>query len=191
MKAAVCSHSKRRVAREGRRRCPDLLEDDCSLQHIILDLADLRSRNRIRIRIRIRSRSRSRNRNRIRIRNRIRSRNRSRIRIRNRSRNRNRNRSRLEPIGKLAPEQKPLQRTAIQPEEEEEALPYASNELVAFHAKHKLKMSLSEVQPKVSAVFPRKDQYFTFLVESGRDTRLTRQSITTTERLLKLHATKN
>jgi|GEM_PF-5465094 hypothetical protein len=52
-------------------------------------------------------------------------------------------------------------------------------------------MSLSEVQPKVSAVFPRKDQYFTFLVESGRDTRLTRQSITTTERLLKLHATKN
>jgi serine/threonine-protein kinase HipA len=73
--------------------------------------------------------------------------------------------SELEPIGKLAPEQKPLRRTAIQPEEE--ALPYASNELVAFHAKHKLKMSLSGVQPKVSAVFSRKYKRFKVVETNG------------------------
>ena len=68
-------------------------------------------------------------------------------------------------IGKLSPKQKPLRRTAIQPEEE--AVPYASNELVAFHAKHKLKMSLSGVQPKVSAIFSRKDQCFKVVETNG------------------------
>jgi serine/threonine-protein kinase HipA len=74
--------------------------------------------------------------------------------------------SELEPIGKLSPKQKPRRRTAIQPKEEE-ALPYASNELVAFHAKHKLKMSLSGVQPKVSAIFSRKTQCFKVVETSG------------------------
>jgi len=73
--------------------------------------------------------------------------------------------SSLEPIGKFAPGQKPRRRTAIQPKEE--ALPYASNELVAFHAKHRLKMSLSGVQPKVSAVFSRKDQCFKVVETNG------------------------
>ena len=73
--------------------------------------------------------------------------------------------SQLEPIGKLAPGQKPRRRTAIQPDEG--ALPYASNELVAYHAKHKLKMSLSGVQPKVSAIFSRKDHCFQIVETNG------------------------
>lgn len=69
------------------------------------------------------------------------------------------------PIGRWIPVQKPRRRVAIDPPES--ALPYTSTELVAYHGKHKLRMSLSGVQPKVSAVFSRKENCFKIVETNG------------------------
>lgn len=69
------------------------------------------------------------------------------------------------PIGKFTTDQKANKRVAIDPKED--ALPYTATELVAYHGKHRLKMSLSGVQPKVSAVFSRKDQCFKIVDTNG------------------------
>ena len=69
------------------------------------------------------------------------------------------------PFGKLTPGAMPRKRVAIKPSGN--ALPYTTSELVAYHAKHKLRMSLSGVQPKVSAVFSRKEGRFTIVERNG------------------------
>lgn len=47
------------------------------------------------------------------------------------------------------------------------ALPYAWSELVTFHSREAPRMSLSGVQPKVSAVFSRKEGQFRMVTERG------------------------
>lgn len=69
------------------------------------------------------------------------------------------------PIGKVTPGQKATKRAAIHPGDD--ALPYTATELVAYHGKHRLKMSLSGMQPKVSAVFSRKQQQFKIVETNG------------------------
>lgn len=71
----------------------------------------------------------------------------------------------LRPIGKFALGQKLKARTPISPPET--ALPYAVSELVTFHSKRHLRMSLSGVQPKVSAIFSRKEQQFEVVEQNG------------------------
>lgn len=73
--------------------------------------------------------------------------------------------SREEPIGKFSPGPRPRNRVPIDPPED--ALPYTASELVAYHGKHKLRMSLSGMQPKVSAVFSRKDACFRIVENNG------------------------
>lgn len=68
------------------------------------------------------------------------------------------------PLGKVVPGQKARKRVAIDPGEQ--SVPYTIAELVSFHGKRKLRMSLSGVQPKVSAVFSRKERAFK-IVETG------------------------
>lgn len=70
-----------------------------------------------------------------------------------------------EPVGKFTPGQRSLRRVPIQPTGD--ALPYAASELVAFHGRHKLRMSLSGVQPKVTAVFSRKEGRFKVVEING------------------------
>lgn len=70
-----------------------------------------------------------------------------------------------EPVGKFVPGTKPRARVPIEPPED--ALRYQASELVAYHAKHKLRMSLSGVQPKVSAVFSRKEAQFKVVESNG------------------------
>jgi serine/threonine-protein kinase HipA len=67
-------------------------------------------------------------------------------------------------LGKVVPGQKARKRVAIHPDEH--SMPYTIAELVSYHGKHKLRMSLSGVQPKVSAVFSRKENAFK-IVETG------------------------
>jgi len=69
------------------------------------------------------------------------------------------------PIGKVTPGQKARKRAAIHPGDD--ALAYTATELVAYHGKHRLKMSLSGMQPKVSAVFSRKEQQFKIVETNG------------------------
>lgn len=71
----------------------------------------------------------------------------------------------LRPIGKIELGQKLKARTPIRPPET--ALPYAVSELVTFHSKRRLRMSLSGVQPKVSAIFSRKEQQFEVVEQNG------------------------
>jgi serine/threonine-protein kinase HipA len=61
--------------------------------------------------------------------------------------------------------QKRVARTKIQPAEH--ALPYPVRELVTFHSRVSPKMSLSGVQPKVSAVFSRKQGIFQMVEKRG------------------------
>jgi serine/threonine-protein kinase HipA len=68
------------------------------------------------------------------------------------------------PLGKVVPGQQARKRVAIEPGEH--SMPYTIAELVSYHGKHKLRMSLSGVQPKVSAVFSRKENAFK-IVETG------------------------
>ena len=68
------------------------------------------------------------------------------------------------PLGKVVPGQKRRKRAAIRPDGN--SMPYTIAELVSHHGKHKLRMSLSGVQPKVSAVFSRKENAFK-IVETG------------------------
>jgi serine/threonine-protein kinase HipA len=70
----------------------------------------------------------------------------------------------LKPLGKWIPRQKARKRGTITPDEN--SLPYSIAELVSYHGKRKLQMSLSGVQPKVSAVFSRKENSFK-IVETG------------------------
>lgn len=70
-----------------------------------------------------------------------------------------------EPVGKFTPEARPRNRVPITPSEN--ALPYPASALVAYHGKHKLRMSLSGVQPKVSAVFSRKAARFKIVETNG------------------------
>lgn len=74
-------------------------------------------------------------------------------------------RSDQKPIGKVTPGQTAKKRAAIHPDDD--ALPYTATDLVAYHGKHRLKMSLSGVQPKVSAVFSRKEQQFKIVETNG------------------------
>jgi serine/threonine-protein kinase HipA len=69
------------------------------------------------------------------------------------------------PIGKFIPGEKRHKRVPIEPPED--ALRYKTAELVAYHAKHKLRMSLSGVQPKVSAIYSRKEQRFKIVETNG------------------------
>jgi serine/threonine-protein kinase HipA len=69
------------------------------------------------------------------------------------------------PLGKVVPEQKARKRVAIDPGEH--SMPYTIAELVSYHSKHKLRMSLSGVQPKISAVFSRKESVFRIVETSG------------------------
>lgn len=69
------------------------------------------------------------------------------------------------PIGQWTPGTKPRKRVAITPPES--ALSYTSTELVAYHGRHKLRMSLSGVQPKVSAIFSRKENCFKIVETNG------------------------
>lgn len=69
------------------------------------------------------------------------------------------------PIGKTSPGKTPQKRVAINPPTT--ALPYTASELASYHSKKKLRMSLSGVQPKVSAVFSRKDQQFKIVETNG------------------------
>ncbi|MGJ8638031.1 MAG: type II toxin-antitoxin system HipA family toxin [Opitutaceae bacterium] len=71
----------------------------------------------------------------------------------------------LRPVGKVEPGQKLKARTPISPPQA--ALPYAVSELVTFHSKRRLRMSLSGVQPKVSAIFSRKEQQFEVVEQNG------------------------
>ncbi len=73
--------------------------------------------------------------------------------------------SQQQPIGKFSPRELPRKRVPIEPAED--GLPYTAAELVAYHGKHKLRMSLSGVQPKVSAVFSRKKQRFKIVETNG------------------------
>lgn len=70
------------------------------------------------------------------------------------------------PIGKVTPGQLLKKRVAIDPDEQI-ALPYTATEMVAYHGKHRLKMSLSGMQPKVSAVFSRNDGQFRIVETNG------------------------
>lgn len=70
-----------------------------------------------------------------------------------------------EPIGKCSLGKKPRCRVPILPPTG--ALPYTASELVAYHGKHKLRMSLSGVQPKVSAIFSRKESCFKVVESNG------------------------
>ncbi len=74
--------------------------------------------------------------------------------------------SEQKPIGKVTPGQLAKKRVAIEPGEAG-ALPYTATELVAYHGKHRMKMSLSGMQPKVSAVFSRKDGQFKVVDTNG------------------------
>ncbi len=69
------------------------------------------------------------------------------------------------PAGKVVPGKSPGKRVPIDPTKG--ALPYQASDLVAYHGKHKLKMSLSGMQPKVSAVFSRKEEYFRIVEING------------------------
>lgn len=69
------------------------------------------------------------------------------------------------PVGKVVPGKSRGRRVPIDPPEG--ALPYEASELVAYHGKHKLKMSLSGVQPKVAAVFSRKEGRFKVVESNG------------------------
>lgn len=69
------------------------------------------------------------------------------------------------PLGKWAPGKPPRKRVAIDPPEE--ALPYSASELVAYHGKYKLRMSLSGMQPKVMAVYSRKESRFQIVETNG------------------------
>ncbi|MGB0744837.1 MAG: type II toxin-antitoxin system HipA family toxin [Opitutales bacterium] len=70
------------------------------------------------------------------------------------------------PIGKVTPGQPAKKRVAIDPNEKG-VLPYTATELVAYHGKHRMKMSLSGMQPKVSAIFSRKDGQFRVVDTNG------------------------
>jgi serine/threonine-protein kinase HipA len=74
--------------------------------------------------------------------------------------------SEQQPIGKVTPGQPAKKRVAIDPAEAG-ALPYTATELVAYHGKHRMKMSLSGMQPKVSAVFSRKGGQFNVVETNG------------------------
>jgi serine/threonine-protein kinase HipA len=74
--------------------------------------------------------------------------------------------SEQKPIGKVTPGQPAKKRVAIDPAEAG-ALPYTATELVAYHGKHRMKMSLSGMQPKVSAIFSRKDGQFKVVDTNG------------------------
>jgi serine/threonine-protein kinase HipA len=69
------------------------------------------------------------------------------------------------PTGKWVPARKPDRRVPIAPPED--SLPYTATELVAYHGKHRLRMSLSGVQPKVSATFSRKENVFKIVETQG------------------------
>lgn len=69
------------------------------------------------------------------------------------------------PIGKVSPGERPRNRVPIKPSDD--ALPYTASEMVAYYGKHKLRMSLSGVQPKVSAVFSRKKACFKIVESNG------------------------
>lgn len=69
------------------------------------------------------------------------------------------------PSGKVLSGQAQRKRVSIDPPED--ALPYSATELVAYHGKHKLRMSLSGVQPKVSAVYSRKEARFKIVETNG------------------------
>lgn len=70
-----------------------------------------------------------------------------------------------QPIGKWTPGTRPRKRVAIDPPED--ALPYTNWQLVGYHGKHKLRMSLSGVQPKVSAVYSRSKNCFEVVETNG------------------------
>lgn len=70
-----------------------------------------------------------------------------------------------QPFGKLTPGESPRKRVAIAPTKD--GLPYTIAELVAYHGKHKLRMSLSGVQPKVSAIYSRSKNCFEVVATNG------------------------
>ncbi len=69
------------------------------------------------------------------------------------------------PVGKFMPGESPRKRVPIAPPDN--GLPYTTAELVAYHGKHKLRMSLSGVQPKVSAIYSRSKNCFEVVETNG------------------------
>jgi HipA-like protein len=67
------------------------------------------------------------------------------------------------PVVRLAGSHK--KRPRIKPDGE--ALPYEAGELITFHSREAPRMSISGVQPKVSAVFSRRDGRFRVVAEGG------------------------
>jgi serine/threonine-protein kinase HipA len=73
--------------------------------------------------------------------------------------------SEQKPFGNVVPGKQLPKRASIRPGME--SLPYDVNELDTFHSTNKLRMSLSGVQPKVSAIYSRKRQAFQVVEQNG------------------------
>lgn len=69
------------------------------------------------------------------------------------------------PFGKWRPGVRPGKRVRIEPQTD--ALPYSASEVITHHGKHALRMSLSGVQPKVSAIYSRKERCFKIVDNNG------------------------
>ena len=70
-----------------------------------------------------------------------------------------------QPIGRFVPGKLPRKRVPIDPPKD--SLPYSSAELVAYHGSRRLRMSLSGVQPKVSAIYSRSRECFKVVENNG------------------------
>ena len=71
----------------------------------------------------------------------------------------------LQPVGKVEPGQRFKTRAKITPELN--ALPYDVAELVTFHSRRRLRMSISGVQPKVAAIYSRKEKHFQIVEQNA------------------------
>jgi serine/threonine-protein kinase HipA len=70
-----------------------------------------------------------------------------------------------EPISKIAPGTPPQKRVPIYPPEN--GLPYTTTALVAYYGRNRLKMSISGIQPKVSAIYSRTESCFKVVELNG------------------------
>lgn len=73
--------------------------------------------------------------------------------------------SSLGPVGRVEPSQQFNKRAKINPDLN--ALPYNMAELVTFHSQRRLRMSISDVQPKVAAIYSRKKQHFQIVEQNA------------------------
>jgi serine/threonine-protein kinase HipA len=71
----------------------------------------------------------------------------------------------LRPVGEVVPGQRFKTRAKITPELN--SLPYDVAELVTFHSQRRLRMSISGVQPKVAAIYSRKQKNFQIVEQNA------------------------